>query len=179
MKIFSLLTFPLFITACAHANYPVTSPYYAIPVGSRLILKKTLTIPAESGRVYIQQGKAIASHKKDPYLPHCWFVSWKISDTDSQIAVDKFIVISADKDERHISALSSMQLAGAPSLSLSGMMTETSIMEFATVLMIRSDRQKDIRQFTCSHWAEASSGRHLTVLEINEALNGIAELSVQ
>ncbi len=174
-----LLLISLSITsACAHGPYPVSSPYFTIPEGSHLILKQTLTIPADTGRVTIQYDKVITNNNKNLYYPHCWFLSWKLSTSPTLITKDDFVITSSEKNENFVSTQQTFSLASADIGSLSGMTSETMLLEYSTILTIHSEKQPDIRQLICSHWDEAPRGQHLTLSQINKALGKIAQLKL-
>ena len=169
------LSFALF-TACASRPYPVTSPYYQIPKGSRLILKQPLTIAPNKGRVYIQYGKVVNSMRPDNYYPHCWFLSWTIAPTETIIHPDQFVVTASMKNESYVSQQTPLMFASSGLSDRLGMAASVTAIEYLTQLTIHSDKQPDIRQFVCNHWEDPLDAKHLTVAEINQALGDIAEL---
>lgn len=164
------------VTACAGRTYPVTSPYYQIPTGSHLILKQTLAILPNVGRVHIQYGKIINNGKIDQYYPHCWFVTWKISPAETIIHPDEFIVTSSKKYESYVYQNRPLMFARRGGPFDTGMSAGATAIEYFTELMIHSGKQPDIRQFICNHWEDPADARHLTVAEINKALGDVAEL---
>ena len=179
-----LLTFllTLFLSACATGPYPVTSPYYQIPLGSQVTLKQALTIPPNKARVYFQYGKVIKEREKDKYYPHCWFLSWKSLDTAQTIKPDNFTVIKTQKYENVVQLPTSYQLAGlygtiGIGLGMNDDGGPTAV-EFITQLTIHSDTQPDIRQFACNHWDHPVNGEHLTVAEMQKALGEIVEIKL-
>ncbi len=172
IPLFSLV----FITACANELYPVSSPYFRIPEGSQLYLRQTLTIAPENGRVTLQNGKIVTGSKLDHYYPHCWFVSWVISPTETVIVPDQFIVTASMKYERHVVRQTPLRFAGADYSYRTVMDAGPVAIEYFTELMIHSDKQPNLRQFICSHWEDPSDAKHLTVAEINRTLGDIAEL---
>lgn len=176
MKKLLLLIQIMLVSACISGPYPVSSPYYQIPAGSHLILKQALTIPPNTGRVYIQGGKVVSNEEKDQYYSHCWFISWKISDTPTLISPDDFLITSSQKDEYYVNRQKPLLFASAGIIIRSVMSVGATAIEYSTELTIHSDNQPDIRQFVCSHWEDPADAQHLTIAEINKTLGNIAEL---
>ena len=166
------------LSACASGPYPVSSPYYQIPSGSQLVLKQQLIIPANTGSVYIQYGKAVSDRDKDQYYAHCWFTAWTISSKPGAIEPDIFIVNSTRQEEYYVSLQMPVILASIHPFIISGLLFNDTPIEYSTVLSIHSDKQPDIRRFTCSHWEDPSDATHLTVAQINQALGEVAELKL-
>lgn len=181
------------LTACASGPYPVSSPYYQIPTGTVIELNQPLTITPNSGRVYVQYGKVVTPKERERYHANCWFLSWKVLETDQTIQPDTFVVKRSQKDQDIVQNHSAIKLAnldlqiavGAGIETGSGngigILANASPMAaiFTTTLDIRSDRQPDIRQFACSHWDDPSGGEHLTVEQMQNTLGNIASIIIK
>lgn len=182
----------IMIYGCASGPYPVTSPYYQIPPGSLLEVKQTLTIPANRARVYLQYGKVITEKQKDRYQPNCWFLSWKLMETQQTIMPDTFTVMRSAKAEDYVQNTSSIKLASRSISVESGIGVSIGARDgtgvlggdapmatvFTTQLFIQSEKQPDIRMLECSHWDDPSTGEHLTVQQIQDALGTIVTLRI-
>lgn len=179
MRELALLFVIMLLTGCTAGPYSVTSPYYRIPAGSRLVLKQTLIIPSNSARIYIQYGKVITPEERDQYYAHCWFLSSKVLDTTQVIAPDTFIVTKTQKYEDDVQIQGTYLLAG---LQGAGGMTDSggspTAVEYSTQLTIHSDTQPTIRQFVCSYWEDPFDAKHLTVAEIHKILGDIAKIQL-
>lgn len=176
-KLFTLLIVATF-TGCAVGPYPVSSPYYRIPVGSRLILKQPLTISANTARVYIQYGKVITQKENDQYYAHCWFLSRKVLNTAQTINPTTFFVTNTQKYEDDVLLKSSNLFASLrinAGMSHGGSLTA---MEYSTELTITSDSAPDIFKFVCNRWEDPVDAWHLTVSQIQETLGEIAEIQL-
>ena len=167
------------VTACASGPYPTASPYFTIPQGSHLILKQSLTIPPDTGRVYIQQGLVVSDSEKDQYYPHCWFVSWVVNEAAQQIKPDDFIITSSRKNESYAKTQQRFNLANASPVILSGIFFGATAIEYSTELTIHSNRQPNIRQLICSHWEDPADANHLSLTQINTVLGDIAEIRLK
>lgn len=163
--------------SCATGPYPVTSPYYLIPANSILKLNQPLEIPANTGRVYLQYGKVVAHNKLDQYFPHCWFISWNISDSAITITPDSFKIIETIKYETFAAANKQLRLAMASTRFASGVNGATA-MEYMTIIKIHSDKQPAIKELTCSHWEDPADATHLTLSQITRTLGKLAEIKL-
>ena len=176
----SAIIFPflLVLSACTTGPYPVSSPYFQIPPGSKLVLKQELTIPPNAGRVYIQYGKVVTPKEKDSYHAHCWFLSWEVLDTTQLIKPDTFIVTNSQQIEgvvmRDINIQLAMNGVGIGMNEGGGPMA----LEYSTEMNIRSDKQPAIRRFVCSHWENPLDAKHLTVAQMQKALGQIAQIQL-
>ena len=184
------------LASCAAQQYPVTSPYYHIPPGTRIVLNETLTIPPNSARVYLQYGKVVTPKEKDRYQANCWFLSWKLQNSPQIIHPDTFIVTQSQKNEDYVQNLSNLKFASAAvsaevgvgvgigiSTGKHGMLdpfsADTPIAtEYTTDIYIQSDTQPDIRRLACSHWDDVHTGEHLTVEQMQSALGKIATIQL-
>ena len=107
-----LITSLIFLgSSCATGPFPIESPYYQIPAGSRITLNQVLKIPANSARVYLQHGKIVNEKEKDRYQAHCWFLSWKVLEIAQTIEPDTFIVVRSQKNEDIVQNLNQLNLA--------------------------------------------------------------------
>ena len=168
----------ILLAGCATGPYPVTSPYFRIPEGSRLLLKQSLTIPPNSARVYIQYGKVVTPKEKDQYYAHCWFLSSEVVNTAQIIKPDIFIVTKTQKFEDVVQRQGTYLLASLASRSILSSDGGPTAVEYTTRLSIHSANQPNIIQFVCSYWEDPVDAKHLTVAEIQKVLGDMAELKV-
>jgi len=184
------------LSYCATHQYPITSPHFQIPPGSRIILNEALTIPPNTARVYMQYGKVIAPSEKDRYQANCWFLSWKLINTPQTIQPDTFVVTETQKNEDYVENSSDLKLAsasvsaevgvgigigaGTGGSKMQGPISDAPMaIEYTTQFHIHSDLQPDIRLFECSHWDDPSTGEHLTVDKMQSALGKIATIQIE
>lgn len=191
MRILLVICITCIVTACASGPYPVTSSYFNIPAGSQIELKQPLTIAPNRARVYLQYGKVVSEREKDRYQPHCWFLSWKVLETPQPINVGTFTVLRSQKDEEIVRKDSNIKLASnSPRVGVGVGVTVGGSMDplggsaplavvYTTQIHIHSDRQPDIRMLECSHWDDPSSGEHLTVEQMQNALGDIATIIIK
>ena len=176
----NVLLIPILIalTACSSGPYPVTSPYYLIPAGSKVVLKQELTILPNAARVYIQYGRVVTPKEKNNYHAHCSFVSWKVLETAQVIKPDTFIVTNTQHREDIVMLKPARQVAALElSFGMFGATGPQSLI-YSTELTIHSDTQPDIRRLICGHWENPYDAYHLTVAQMQQVLGNIAEIQL-
>jgi len=176
MRILMILAFFLLLAACQTGPYPVTSPYFQIPPGSKLILKQALTIPPNAGRVYIQYGKVVTPKEKDDWHAHCWFLSWDVLETEQKIKPDTFIITHSQQQEDSVMRHTNLQYAMNGGL-YNDLGVPTALI-YTTEMRIHSDSQSAIRRFACSHWENPSDAKHLTVKQMQQTLGSIVQIQL-
>jgi len=166
------------LSACATGPVPVSSPYFRIPAGSKLVLKQELTIPPNAGRVYIQYGKVVTPKEKDDWHAHCWFLSWNVLDQAQIIKPDTFTITQSQQLEEVVQLETPKQFA-AIRVGF-GMHQDGGPMAlvYSTEMRIHSDTQPEIRRFICSHWENPVRANHLTVADMQKTLGQIAEIQL-
>ncbi len=179
MRLIFLLLSIVGIAACAGSSYPVSSVFYNIPVGTHVIVKQSLKILPNSGRVYLQGGKVVTLSELDQYEYNCWFLSWKVNETEQIIAPDKFIVTKVRHTDFLAKSRTTTQLATTESaigfqMALGG----PTATEYTTELTIHSDKHPDIRRLACSYWGDPGYGNHITVPQIQAALGGFVQIKI-
>jgi len=66
--------FILMLAACSENNIKdENSVFYAVPPGSTLVLKRTLTIRGDQVAVYVQDGEVMRYRDVNFYSPNCKF----------------------------------------------------------------------------------------------------------
>ena len=182
MRYLLLLMSFLMLTACAVGPYPVTSPYYRIPSGSKLVLKQELVIPPNKGRVYIQYGKVISAKEKDNFHANCYFLSWDVLNTAQVIKPDTFFIVKSTQSDEYVKRQTMTQLAMRGGMGIGIGMDDSDggpyAQHYFTEMVIHSDRQPQIRRFTCGHYEQPNDGRHLTVAEMQQALGKVVEIQL-
>ncbi|MEJ2694158.1 MAG: hypothetical protein P8166_14235 [Candidatus Thiodiazotropha sp.] len=95
MKGYLAMFLALVLTACAQrylVNDDYDYPYNLPPVGSTLVVKKPITIPAGQVRVFLQHGEVFRKADFDRYEPSCSPELRKLADVPRRIEPDSFIV---------------------------------------------------------------------------------------
>lgn len=179
MRQFLPLVAGISLTACNSIPAPVTSSYFQIPVGSKIVLKQALTIPSNAARVYIQYGKVVTPKQKDNFYAHCWFLSWYVRNSPQIIKPDTFTITYSQKRVDVVSRNANYMLAmNGSGIGIADDGAPTAL-DYSTVMHIHSDKQPAIRRFGCAYWERPYDAQHLTVAQMQKALGNIAKLEIR
>jgi len=89
----ALLLMSLLLVGCApQAIRQADSPWYRLPVGSELVLRRDLPLRARHARVFLQFGEVAGQGNLDQYYPSCNFEMRTLHDQPSQIRAGTFRV---------------------------------------------------------------------------------------
>lgn len=149
---------------------PLNSPFYSVPVSSRLILHKPVDIEPEQVSAWFQYGKHLPKKQLNYYYPHCKFETWTKLDTAKVVQPDTFIIHKVVRWDDY--AAQPVQLAGLGlgiGFSFGGDGGPAHL-NMATEMFLRSAQQPDVYRLICSHWEEPSRGNHLTISQMRQAL---------
>ncbi|MCU7795489.1 MAG: hypothetical protein KZQ73_06575 [Candidatus Thiodiazotropha sp. (ex Semelilucina semeliformis)] len=143
--IFLLVT----LTACSQ-RYVVSDdpnyPYNLPPVGSTIVLKKTVSVPAGEVRVFLQGGVLMNKSEFDRYKANCSFELRKLDDIPRDIEPDSFIVTEVQRTmEQVVKQLGPEQGFVKVGFDIGGKPMVTR----GYHLWLGSDRQPDVMRMTC------------------------------
>jgi hypothetical protein len=163
----------LVLSACHSTPLPrEESPYYTVPIGSRLILHKDLTIPAARASIYIQ-GSLIATWQDvNSYHPHCIFEVYQVKDTPQHVKPGTFTIRKVRQQD-----LSSVR----PGTQYARLFADAdpSFLIYATIMDLESIEQPEVFRLTCQHWEiPPQSPQHLTIRQIRTALGELFTLKL-
>jgi hypothetical protein len=162
-----MLSSLLAITACS--TPPVKDPdsfLYTVPVGSKLILNKEITIPANLARRYFQDGRAMQKNEVDIYYPHCSILMNTLVDYERVIKPTVFEIYEIE-DQRDY-AQRPVYVASSFLNSIDGQ----TITGYATLYFLRSPDEPDVRSLECARW---DAPLHIQFLSINEVTKALGE----
>ncbi len=145
------------------------SPFYSVPVGAVLELRQELTVPAQRVGVYLQAGALREYSGVNPYHPYCALDLRRRLDTPQTVRADRFTVVRSTQEIVQTVRLPGVRLAddGDPGFEI-----------YATVMELRSERQREVQRLTCGHWVYPPAQRYLTLAEIRQALGGLFALEL-
>ncbi len=157
------------LAACQTAAYrgDENSPYFTVPVGTRLVLHRELVIPADRVDVYLQGGRVLGYAEVNPHHPFCTFDVRRRLGTPQTVAPDEFAVTKATQDvfySRHVPG-TVLASDGSPSFEI-----------YSTILALHSDRQPQVVNLTCAQWQYPPLQRHVTINEMRQALGALFTL---
>lgn len=158
------------LTACQSWHEPSeNSPYYAIPVGSRLILNQPITISADNASVYIQRGQIVPYHRRDLYYANCKFEVNTVKQVSQTIKPDEFVV-------HRVSQYIEVGRFFAPGTMLAGQGGDSgSVMNklYDRIIYLESSKQPDVLRISCGRWDDRPLSNHLTIQEIRDTLGDL------
>jgi len=164
----------VFLTACqSWHDSSENSPFYPIPVGSRLILKQPLSIPADRASVYIQRGQIVPYNGRDTYYANCKFELNTLKPVAQTVDPDEFTVSKVTQYIR----LNQLYEPGQMYAQISGK-GDVSSKLYAWIIYLRSSRQPDVLRMTCGRWDYRGAARQLAIQEIRDTLGNLFTLQL-
>ena len=164
----------VFLAACqSWHDRSENSPFHPIPVGSLLILKQPLSIPADRASVYIQRGQIVPYNGRDTYYANCSFEVNTLKPVSQTVGPDEFTVSKVTQYIR----VNRLYEPGEMYAQLGGRGGASSKL-YAWVLHLQSSRQPDVLSMTCGRLDSPGAARQLTIREIRDTLGGLFTLQV-
>lgn len=148
------------------------SPYWAPPPGSLLILNQTISVPAHSATVVLQGGRVVSGKDIKRYHPHCRLEVHRVSDTPQMLQPDEFVVRRSHQDASIAWQEGPLLVANRVRVGSDG----PTFYIYKTILELQSARQPQVRWMTCEQWGDPSTGQHVTIHEIRNALGDMMRL---
>lgn len=154
------------------------SPYYVVPPGTPLVLKRPLAIPPEQVSVWLQDGRVIDANDARVYYPHCKLEVRERMPTAQTVAPDEFIITRVTQSLMHSvrAPEPSARMVARVGVGINMGVDGPSVQTFATRMNLGSGRQPHVMRLTCGHWDYPYDGRHLTISEIRHALGDVFDL---
>lgn len=144
------------------------SPYFELPVGSRLIVQRDLALPAGGG-LYLQKGRAGPWHAINRYLPYCIFEPSKAAPAERVLPAGELIAVRVWRELR-FGASAALQLAAGQSFQPYHVL--------ATVIELQSTGAEANFRLSCAHWGLPQPRSYLTIRDIRGALGAAVTLSL-
>ncbi len=149
------------------------SPYYRVPVDSKLVLNQAVIVPAKKRRVYFQYGRPLAFWEVNEYRPWCVLRMRTKKDVAQKITPDEFVVRSVSREPLYEIARLPVQVAQFGSDG-----TDFTYEVVATRLELYSDTQPNVQTLSCSKWGVQQDRFHVTIRSIRETLGDIFDLQL-
>lgn len=163
----------LVLTACSSgAAKDPDSFLYSVPVGSKLILNKEITIPANRSRRYFQNGRAVLKKEIDIYYPHCSLLMNTPADHERVVKPTIFEIYKVVDDSDY--AQLPVYVASRDFPYVDG----PTIVGYASIYYLRSAEEPDVRSLECARWDDPVSIRYLSINEVKKAVGGYFGLEV-
>ncbi|MBT8119373.1 MAG: hypothetical protein KJN89_06605 [Gammaproteobacteria bacterium] len=154
------------------------STFYAIPVGSVLKLNQDVTINANQVAIYIQDGRIMPYREVEKYYPNCKFEIYAISEQPRTVKADDFKIVKVQDEIESSSLKEKTQLASRGGVFMFGMLDRSNVFNYATMMYLESDRQKDVYRMTCQHWEDVRDDRHLSITQMRKAMGDVFTLVI-
>jgi len=171
----------MLIAACQN-NYVGNedSPYYQVPVGSRVILNQPLTVRPDQTGVLLQEGKVVPPGQLRTYDPHCKLELRTLAARERTIAPDEFMVTRVGRAQEHSVDAGGLQYA-ATSLARVITVSDTpdntpNIRAFVDRMYLGSDKQPEVFRLSCGHWGYPSEDTYISINDTRRALGNIVTL---
>ena len=156
-----------------------TSYYYAVPVGSSIVLHQHVSISGDQVATYVQNGELMPYDSVNKYLPNCKFELYTMSEQSRTVDPDTFDITRV-VDEIESSSLSKdIHVALHGDALMLGMLDRSYMFNYATMMYLKSENQKDVYRMTCQHWEDLRDDRHLTIEQMRQAMGEIFTLNIK
>lgn len=179
------LGFGLVLAACQTTRYDgdESSPHFAPPVGTRVVLNRELTIPPEQVGVMIQYGQVIRAAEVNTYYPHCKLEVRRRLDVPQPVRPGEFVVTRVERNLLHgvdagAARYARVSVGIGIGIGMGGGVSGDgpSVQTYATRMNLRSDTQPDVFRLTCGQWGYPYDGEHVSIEAMRRALGDIITL---
>ena len=178
-QVYSVLAITILAGCSSNDVKDEGSVFYAVPVGSTLVLHQQVNIRGDQVAVYLQNGELMQYDEVNFYLPNCKFEIYTMSEQPRTVQVDSFEIIKV-VDEIESSLLQkSTDLATLDNALTFGMLDRSYMFNYATLMYLKSEKQKDVYRITCQHWEEVMDDRHLTIRQMRQAMGDVFTLEIK
>lgn len=135
--------------------------------GRTIVLNKPVTVVANQARAYLQGGVEVTAQQVSRDSPHCEVEVRTLSPAPTVVQPDRFTVTRIRNPEEGSE--------GFGTAFMSAFRSGTT--KYTTEMRVKSEKQPDVLQITCSNEMDTTRGHHLTVRQFNSAVGGY--LSIQ
>lgn len=148
------------------------SPYFSIPVDSKVVLHREVTFPAYRKDMFFQNGKVSDFAEVNKWLPYCAISVHAKTQVPQIVKADTFVVKKVVRKFLFTLAKAEFQVA---QLDRSGFQ-EWQVL--ATIMELSSGRQPSVVQMTCAAWGLPQDISNVTLNSIRKALGDMVTLQV-
>ncbi|NOQ88110.1 MAG: hypothetical protein GQ550_04230 [Gammaproteobacteria bacterium] len=155
------------------------SVFYAVPVGSTLVLNQQVNIRGDQVAVYVQNGELMQYDAVNFYLPNCKFEIYTMSEQPRTVDQDSFEIVKVEDDIESSALQKRTYLAAMDSAMRPGVLDKSYVFNYATMMYLRSEQQKDVYRMTCQHWEDVMDDRHLSITQMRQAMGDVFTLIIK
>ncbi len=152
------------------------SPYFEVPVDSKLVLNRELVVPAQQRYLYLQNGKALNFQDVNPYFPYCALELHTKKAQPQPIRPDTFAIHKVSQRHQFSLARADVQVAGRNTAQIRDLDGIDPWQVVATLLELYSETQRDVVLMACASWGLPQNMPYITVAEIRRSLGEIFSL---
>ena len=156
-----------------------SSPFYLVPPGSKFTLNQDILIPANSLKIFIQDGRLVYSPNQ--YYPYCKFSLRELKDHPQLVKADEFDIFKTWQVADLFAAIDTFHafpVFADISISSNDRGAPTPIV-YGTEMDLHSATQPQVFRMMCGHLQDPNlTARYLSVDQMREALGGIFTLQL-
>jgi hypothetical protein len=151
-KILAIILLLSMMAGCSNtASQDPASPYFEIPLSTKISLLKSVTIPANTAHIFFQDGEIKSAQNTNQYHPSCRFEINKLSDTLQVIKPNPYTSKRIRSD---------FNVVSMPDIRL-----------YYTEFMLFSDQDSNVRSLTCGQWSTVTdSSTYLTIKQMQQSV---------
>ena len=149
------------------------SPYFEIPVESKLALHQTLTVPPYTRNVFFQGGRVRPFYYVNEFIDYCALTVYAQKQVSQTIKPDTFVVTKVYRQYLYELANTSVMLAQAFQDD-----DGDTWHVLATQMELQSKEQPDVIRLTCAAWGLPQDISNVTLAGIRKSLGEIATLEI-
>ncbi len=154
------------------------SVFYAVPVGSVLVLNQQVDIRGDQVAVYVQNGELMQYREVNFYMPNCKFEIYTMSEQARTVSQDRFEIVKVVDDIESSALQKTTRLAALGDAVTYGLLDKSYVFNYATLMYLQSEQQKDVYRMTCQHWEDVMDDRHLSVTQMRQAMGDVFTLEI-
>ncbi len=149
------------------------SPYFEIPVDSKLVLHQMLTVPAYGRNVFFQRGQVRLFYYVNEFIDYCALTVYAQKQVPQTIKPDTFVVTKVYREYLY-------QLADASVIVAQAFQDKDGDTwhVLATQMELQAKNQPDVIRLTCAAWGVPQDISNVTVAGIRRSLGEIATLEL-
>jgi len=147
---------------------------YSITAGSTLTLNQSITVAADRGRIFFQNGIVTTEKNLNIYYPHCSLTVNTISNFERELSPTTFLIFKVINDEEY--AQGYMLFADSQLKTASDGPIISGLVSY---YYLKSDKEPDVRTLQCIQWDSLYENRYLSISEIRKSLGNVFTLNLK
>jgi len=154
MRLLALVVTVIALSACqGAAEYAQALAESSVPVGSRLILNQSLSIPSDTAHVRLQSGEIRSAGAIKQYYPNCNFRLRTRTDAPQKLEPDTFIIFKVEYGKDIVAG--------------------DNVQRYYSEMHLRSEKQPNVFMLACQQWNKPPDSSYVTVDQIRVVLGEI------